>query len=90
MDRGTTNKSALKGGDYRVHLVVGVVILVGLVALTVTVSTHLPAHSQACRLMPGFCEKKSEDAPRGAFEELGRMRPGEAKFGLSRQLSRSY
>ena len=90
MAREGVTKSTAKGADYRVHVAVGVLILVCLVALTVTVSTHLPAHSQACRLMPGFCEKKSEEAPRGAFQELGRMRPGEAKFGLSRQLSRAY
>jgi hypothetical protein len=90
MDRGATNKSAVKRTDYRVHVLVGVVIVVCLVALTVTVRTHLPAQSQACRLMPGFCQNKSEEGPRGAFEELGRMRPGEAKFGLSKNLSQRY
>jgi|GEM_PF-6177638 hypothetical protein len=90
MARGSANKSAVKGADYRVHVVVGVLLLVGLVAATVTLSAHLPAHSQACRLMPGFCAKKSEQSSRGGFDELGRMGPGAAKFGLRELLSHSY
>jgi len=56
----------------------------------VALNAILPKQYRACAIMQGFCSKKSEEHRGGSFEELGKLRPGGAKFGLTDKLSKPY
>jgi hypothetical protein len=83
MAKEMVDKASIPDHNYRTHIIVGVGVFVVCVAAAVILNDLLPPQYRACVLMPGFCSKRQEQ-PRGApLEELGRLRPGGPKFGLS-------
>jgi hypothetical protein len=74
----------------RANVVLWLAVLVGVITLTIGLNILLPKQYRACSLMPGYCSKKTEEPKGGPFEEIGKLRPGAAKFGLTDKLSKRY
>ncbi len=90
MGKGTSKKSDMNLSAPRAHVALWLGVLVGVVTSMVALNALLPKQYRACALMQGFCSKKSEEHRGGPFEEIGKLRPGGAKFGLTDKLSKRY
>lgn len=83
MAKEIVDKTRLLEHTYRTYIIVGLGVFVVFVATAVLLNEWLPPPYRACALMPGFCSKRKEPPRSAPLEDLGRIRPGGPKFGLS-------
>lgn len=90
MAKEIVDKRGTPDHAYRTHIIVGLGVFVLFVATAVLLNELLPPQYRACALMPGFCSKRKEQPRSAPLEDLGRIRPGGPKFGLSFDLPNRY
>lgn len=83
MAKEIVDKTKIADHTYRTQIIVGLAAFVVFVATAVLLNELLPPQYRACALMPGFCSKRQESPRSAPLEDLGRIRPGGPRFGLS-------
>jgi hypothetical protein len=90
MAKEIVDKTKILEHTYRRFIIVGSGVFVVCVAAAVVLNELLPPKYRACVLMPGFCSKRQEQPDSAPLEDLGRIRPGGPKFGLSSNVPSRY
>ncbi|MEY4669870.1 MAG: hypothetical protein RL518_2569 [Pseudomonadota bacterium] len=90
MKEGTATKWAAKCSDYRLYPVIGLTLCVGILGLVAAFNAVLSPKHKPCTLMAGLCTNKLHPRRTAPLEEISKIRPEVARFGLSDPLRDRY